>query len=211
MAYASKSGRAWASAFRPEAQGVCDRCGFRYLLSRMQWQFDYLGNRLQNTRLIVCDRCLDVPHVMTVPVVVPPDPVPVRNPRPDDYALSLSNQTTLFDQNLEIITDSNGAPIQGTSSGQINVPPYPFVGFTMLRSPDGGTVEQIAVRDDAYAVTTPSQPQVQVADTYGNPVFSTTPPTAAPATAYNNLNRYNLAPGQVPSQNAWPVVFDVED
>jgi hypothetical protein len=146
---------------------------------------------------------------MTIPVVVPPDPVPIMNPRPDTYALSLSNATTLFDENLEIITDTNGAPIQGTNTGEINLPSAPFAGFVMLRADGGGAMQFVQVRDDAYAVTTTGQPQVQIG-AHGIPVFSSTPKTG-PNYGYNDQNNLARVPGQLPSQNAFPVVFEVDD
>jgi hypothetical protein len=203
-------GRAKVSRSNPKAFACCDRCCFWYNRGDLQYQFQWDAQQLYNTRLLVCRTCLDKPFEHYRAIVVPPDPVPIMNPRVDQYQEAQDNPTVLMDQNQEILTDTNGAPILATPQGQLNVPPYPFAGFTMLRSDQGGTISQIAVRDDAYAVQDTQRNAVQVGDTEGNPVFATTP-QANPNRAYNNLNRSNNPPGQVGAQYAFPVVFVIED
>jgi hypothetical protein len=66
----------------PRAGGICDRCGERYLLDDLNWQFDWRGPRLMNLRLRVCYRCMDKPFEHNRPIITPPDPQPVLNPRP---------------------------------------------------------------------------------------------------------------------------------
>jgi len=77
------NGRASVSARRPQAFGICDRDGFRYNLRDLSWQNEWAGTKLQNTRFLVCRRCLDKPNEQLRAYAVPPDPLPVRNPRPD--------------------------------------------------------------------------------------------------------------------------------
>ena len=82
-------GRAQISARAPRATAICDRCGFMYNLDRLSWQWDFLqGPRLFNLRILVCSTCLDVPQVSGKTIVLPPDPVPVMNPRPENYVNS---------------------------------------------------------------------------------------------------------------------------
>lgn len=78
-------GRASINARSPKALGVCDRCGALYNLNALQWQFEWAGTKLQNLRLLVCKSCLDVPQEQLRTIVLPPDPVPVMNPRPEPY------------------------------------------------------------------------------------------------------------------------------
>ena len=204
-------GRAFTGVSSPTAFAVCDRCGFYYNRTDLRFQYDYVGPRLQNLRLLVCDKCYDDPFIHNIPIVVPPDPVPVMNPRPDVYALAMANPLYIKDDNLETITDTSAAPILGTYDGTQNVPPYPFVGFTMLRADGGGKVQMTVVRDDAYAVTSTQQPQVQKRNANGTPAFKTTLPTTPPNHAYNNLNNTTDNSGQVPNQYAWPVILTFED
>ncbi len=70
----------------PEAPGVCDRCGFLYPLADLQYQHEYLGEALVNLRRRVCPSCMDVPNEQLRPRVLPPDPVPVEDPRPAPWA-----------------------------------------------------------------------------------------------------------------------------
>lgn len=85
MSYASKAGRARVSAKNPQAQGVCDRCSIWYNLVDLNWQFDWRGTSLQNLWLRVCKRCLDVPTEQLRSIALPADPVPVWQPRPENF------------------------------------------------------------------------------------------------------------------------------
>jgi len=82
MVYASKAGHATTNPDNPSAFGVCDRCGQTWNLQELPWQFDWRGNRLMNLKLRICPPCQDKPFNFNRPIVVPPDPVPVFNPRP---------------------------------------------------------------------------------------------------------------------------------
>jgi hypothetical protein len=86
VALGNLSGRARASLSNPVAQGVCDRDGFRYPLHMLRRQFQYGGKGLINTGLLVCPRCYDEPWEQLRALILPPDPVPHRNPRPDVLA-----------------------------------------------------------------------------------------------------------------------------
>lgn len=78
-------GRAKVSARNPRAFGICDRCGFLYNHVNLQWQYDWAGASLINKRILVCDECNDVPQSQLRAIVVPADPVPILNPRIQDY------------------------------------------------------------------------------------------------------------------------------
>lgn len=79
------TGRARVSQRRPEAQAVCDRCYCNYSLSDLCWQFQWAGTKLQNLRLLVCPTCLDIPQPALKTIIIPPDPLPRLNPRPENY------------------------------------------------------------------------------------------------------------------------------
>ena len=79
-------GRARVDPTNPQAFAVCDRCRMLYNHAELRWQYQYCGSSLVNTRLLVCERCLDKPHEFARPVILPADPVPIPNPRPDNYA-----------------------------------------------------------------------------------------------------------------------------
>lgn len=76
-------GRASISATRPRALAICDRCGFRYNYDQLTWQMQWAGVRLYNTRRLVCSSCLDTPQEGLRTIILPPDPIPVVNARPE--------------------------------------------------------------------------------------------------------------------------------
>jgi hypothetical protein len=85
MAYASRAGRARTNARSPEAHAICDRCGFRYNHVDLKYQYDWNGTKLQNLRILVCDRCYDTPQEQARSIFIPADPLPIINPRPEFY------------------------------------------------------------------------------------------------------------------------------
>lgn len=83
MAYASISGRAYTSMSDPRAFAVCDRCGIWYNHYKLTWQYDWAGQSLVNKRILVCPTCLDRPQQQLRAIVLPADPVPIIQPRPE--------------------------------------------------------------------------------------------------------------------------------
>lgn len=69
------------------AWATCDRCGCNTNLRKLQWQYQYAGIGLINIRLKVCNTCLDKPSEFLKTIILPADPVPVDQPRPEPYAL----------------------------------------------------------------------------------------------------------------------------
>lgn len=98
-----QSSRAYADISKPLPWAVCDRCGFRYMHYNLNWQYDWRGNQLQNLRILVDHHCEDVPFEQNRPIIIGPDPVPVRDPRPG-YAASQQGFTPVFTP-LEIVSD----------------------------------------------------------------------------------------------------------
>lgn len=79
-------GNAKISARQPSALGVCARCGFLYNNDDLEWQWDWQqGPRLFNLRIQVCEDCHDMPQESGRTIVLPPDPVPIKYPNPEDY------------------------------------------------------------------------------------------------------------------------------
>lgn len=90
-------GRAQVSTSRPQAFAVCDSCGIWHNQVDLSWQHQWAGVKLQNLRLLVCRRCLDVPQPQLKARILQPDPVPIRNPRPEYFSI---------DENTFIVTNS---------------------------------------------------------------------------------------------------------
>lgn len=95
MAYASISGRARTSPSNPQAHAICDRCGFRYNRVDLNWQYDWRGATIQNVRILVCNTCMDTPQEQLRAIVVPADPVPIDQPRTQDFAQAETNYQTV--------------------------------------------------------------------------------------------------------------------
>jgi hypothetical protein len=109
MGYASQSGRARTSARNPQAHAICDRCGFRYNHVNLRWQYDWRGASLMNIRLLVCNPCYDNPQEQLRAIVVPADPVPIVNPRIQDFVTAESNTRVTSGQNT--IDPVTGLPV----------------------------------------------------------------------------------------------------
>lgn len=99
MAYASQSGRARTSSRNPQAHAICDRCGFRYNHVDLRWQFDWAGASLINKRLLVCGSCYDEPQQQLRAIVIPPDPMPIVNPRIQNFVTAETNTRATSGQN----------------------------------------------------------------------------------------------------------------
>lgn len=113
MGYASRLGRAKVSSRDPQAAGVCDNCGFIYQLTELRWQMQWSGNKLVNLRQLVCRRCNDIPQTQLRAIVLPADPMPVLNPRVNNWQAAEGNFRTTSGQNT--IDPETGIPIPGNT------------------------------------------------------------------------------------------------
>ena len=77
-------------ASNPLAAGQCDRCGFWWQLHRLQFQLEWSGMQLYNTRKLVCPKCLDVPFEQLRTIILPPDPLPVEDARVPNFVVEES-------------------------------------------------------------------------------------------------------------------------
>ena len=78
-------GRARVSSRNPQAFAICDRCGFLKNHVDLGFQYEYGGAGLYNTQMLVCGRCMDVPQMQLKSIVIPADPLPILNPRTQNY------------------------------------------------------------------------------------------------------------------------------
>lgn len=109
MGYASQSGRARTSSTNPRAHAICDRCGFRYNHMDLRLQYDWRGASLQNIQLLVCNSCYDAPQEQLRAIVVPADPVPIVNPRVQNFVTAETNTRATSGQNS--IDPLTGLPV----------------------------------------------------------------------------------------------------
>lgn len=78
----ARSGRARISIRRPRAMGESDRSGFWYNHADMVRQYQWAGNKLVDTGLLVGPDEVDIPQDQLRSLILPPDPRPVINARP---------------------------------------------------------------------------------------------------------------------------------
>lgn len=80
-------------------------------LNRLNYQFDWRGPKLANLRLRVCPPCTDRASIWLKPIIYPPDPVPVLDPRPQNF--TIANNGSPFIPPLPWPTQPLGPPIPG--------------------------------------------------------------------------------------------------
>lgn len=125
-----RHGRAIVNPSSLDASAICDRCGFRYNHSKLNWQYQWGGETLINLKLLVCDVCLDVPQEQFRTIILPADPVPVQDARPENFAsIEASSRQTMENQYRTTEHDNLRATQQtGTINQLDNEPgasPYP--------------------------------------------------------------------------------------
>jgi hypothetical protein len=111
-------GQAEVDADNPRAFGKCDRCGDQCNLVNLRPQFQYAGPTLVNTGWLVCETCLDEPNPGLRTVIIPPDPMPVVNPRFEPWYIEEGNDVFALSQtapaSLLSLTLGTTAPNQQT-------------------------------------------------------------------------------------------------
>lgn len=105
-------GRALVNPTSPRAFGACDRCGFLYNHHKLRFQFDFAGPVLQNLRFLVCDTCYDIPQEQKKPVLLPPDPIPINNARPEPYAQDETDWRVTQDGAIRVTQDGTLRVVQ---------------------------------------------------------------------------------------------------
>lgn len=110
MAYRWHPKQAEVDPDNPQAWGTCDRCGFVRNLKDLVWQYSYMGAfQPMNMRILVCpDRCLDELNPQDQAYILPPDPAPIFNARPEPYLLD--ETSWLVTQDGEIIATEADSP-----------------------------------------------------------------------------------------------------
>ncbi len=86
-------GRAEVNPDNPRAFAICQRCGFITNLYKLSWQWQWQAFTLYNTGLLVCNECYDKPSEFLKTLVLPPDPPPLYNVRPENYTVDEEGPT----------------------------------------------------------------------------------------------------------------------
>lgn len=173
MSHGDIQGRARTSIRTPRAKAVCDRCGVWYQLDHLVKQMEWYGTALKWTGYLVCpETCLDKPQDQLRPLILPPDPVPVQNPRPEnfanDYGLQGAGQYSLFQPVYAIQSEASVMAALAAASGVPTPASYDDISGTIAKA----NVSQLVVRQNSQnrnflAIYNPSNPQLQLS--FSNP------------------------------------------
>lgn len=104
-------GHAHVNPRAPVSFAVCDRCSRWFNITALSWQYQWAGPRLQNLKLLVCRSCMDVPQDQLRPRILPPDPMPTLNARPENFLIDDYDYQVTQDDNVLIAQD--GTPTVG--------------------------------------------------------------------------------------------------
>lgn len=127
------NGRASINSQRPEAFGVCDKCGFMFNHKELSWDYDWRGPRLQNLRTLVCRACQDVPQANGQKTfILPPDPPSIANARPEYYvpannplsAIGANPDPLRWRYSMQIGTMTEGGGVPSAFDGNPNKPSF---------------------------------------------------------------------------------------
>jgi hypothetical protein len=79
--------RAMVNPGNPRAWATCQGCGLINNLHRLQWQYEWTGPQLFNTRVLRCELCINKPNELLRTIVIPPDPDPLVYALPENYGV----------------------------------------------------------------------------------------------------------------------------
>lgn len=77
--------RARTNPTSPRAWGTSDRNGHLSNHENLRWQWEWAGQKLVNKMILVSADELDKPQRQLGTFVLPPDPTPIMNARPERY------------------------------------------------------------------------------------------------------------------------------
>jgi hypothetical protein len=101
MGFADQRGRARLDPSNPRAQAVCDSCGVWYLRSELVKDMEFSGASLVWSGFWVCPTCSDLPNAQLLSPILPGDPKPIAEPRPERRTSTfIAPGFTLFEMDL---------------------------------------------------------------------------------------------------------------
>lgn len=115
-------GRAQVSTRAPVSFAVCDRCGIWYNIDKLHWQFQYAGPNLQNLHLLVCRTCLDVPQPQLKPRIIPPDPMPTLNARPENFLIDDYDFRVTEEEDRRVVEDGTPRVTENIANNREDAP-----------------------------------------------------------------------------------------
>lgn len=179
---------------------TCDLCGLIWSGKAMRFQYDFMGGTApQRTGPLVCPKCEDALNYQQKLLILPPDPPPFRNVRPEQYAVDEAGPTqelaalvniddtdlpaTFFLDLYDGDPDEGGASVLATLTGSATRTNY-FTSMTTSGDTVSNTAE-IEITDNAAGSAEVAWVVIFDAATAGNIIGSgaLTPPQVV--TLYN--------------------------
>lgn len=90
---------------RDAAWSTDDRSGFILNHRDMRWQYQWAGPQLINLQLLVAPDMYDKPQEQLRTIVIPPDPNPLFNARPEPYTIDETDWRTTSDGSIRDTQD----------------------------------------------------------------------------------------------------------
>lgn len=92
----------------PRSVAVCDGCGMWTMHDHLVEKREYRGGTTPvGTGLWVCGVCDDVPNPYFSKMVLAPDPVPIKNPRPEQALVGYSGYGYLVTENGDALVSND--------------------------------------------------------------------------------------------------------
>lgn len=89
MGFADIHGRARVSTTASSGFASCDYCGQLWNLVDLRPQMEWYGTSLTDTGFKACRICISKPQDQLRPIILPPDPIPLMQPRPEYYSTEI--------------------------------------------------------------------------------------------------------------------------
>lgn len=91
-------------------------------MTRMQFQYDFYGGSVpQNSGYLVCPRCLDDLAYQFKLLILPPDPKPIMNTRPENYFVDETDFRVTQEDEVRVTEDGEDRVIIERLGGDGNV------------------------------------------------------------------------------------------
>lgn len=95
--------RAQVNPSNLDSFAICDVCGKLWNHSQLQFQYDWAGTELINLGYMACPDDYDKPFTPRKVIILPPDPLPIKDPRPPAWATQqigrgIDTEPLLWDQ-----------------------------------------------------------------------------------------------------------------
>ena len=101
---------------------ACDDCGFLYSQNRMAFQYDFYGGTVpQNSGFLKCPTCMDDLAYQFKLLILPPDPKPIMNTRPENYFVDETDFRVTQEDEVRVTEDGEDRVIIERLGGDGNV------------------------------------------------------------------------------------------